>query len=124
MVSTAGPKSWTSARSTAADYLFGVTGTKALAAKVEDVADPIRVERAKTGAAAVRGFATHTATRQSPGRSNVASSPVSRPHPWASISATSSPRFKPPAPRTSTPSSTAPAAELRWKLGDGMRKAA
>ena len=39
------------------DYLFGVTGTKALAAKVEDVADPIRVERATTGAAAVRGFA-------------------------------------------------------------------
>jgi hypothetical protein len=39
------------------DYLFGVTGTKALAAKVEDVADPIRVERAETGAAAVRGFA-------------------------------------------------------------------
>jgi hypothetical protein len=39
------------------DYLFGVTGTKALAAKVEDVADPIRVERARTGAAAVRGFA-------------------------------------------------------------------
>ena len=39
------------------DYLFGVTGTKALAAKVEDVADPIRVEFATTGAAAVRGFA-------------------------------------------------------------------
>ena len=39
------------------DYLFGVTGTKALAAKVEDVADPIRVERARTDAAAVRGFA-------------------------------------------------------------------
>jgi hypothetical protein len=39
------------------DYLFGVTGTKALAAKVEDVADPIRVERAQAGAAAVRGFA-------------------------------------------------------------------
>ena len=39
------------------DYLFGVTGTKALAAKVEDIADPIRVERAQTGAAAVRGFA-------------------------------------------------------------------
>ncbi|HEX4096618.1 MAG TPA: IS1380 family transposase [Caulobacteraceae bacterium] len=39
------------------DYLFGVTGTKALAAKVEDVADPIRVERARTSAAAVRGFA-------------------------------------------------------------------
>ena len=39
------------------DYLFGVTGTKALAAKVEDVANPIRVERAQTGAAAVRGFA-------------------------------------------------------------------
>jgi len=39
------------------DYLFGVTGTKALAAKVEGAADPIRVERALTGAAAVRGFA-------------------------------------------------------------------
>ena len=39
------------------DYLFGVTGTKALAAKVEHIADPIRVERAQTGAAAVRGFA-------------------------------------------------------------------
>jgi len=39
------------------DYLFGVTGTKALAAKVEAVVDPIRVERALTGAAAVRGFA-------------------------------------------------------------------
>jgi hypothetical protein len=39
------------------DYLFGVTGTKALAAKIEDVVDPIRVERAQAGAAAVRGFA-------------------------------------------------------------------
>ena len=39
------------------DYLFGVTGTKALAAKVEDAADPIRVERAETDAHAVRGFA-------------------------------------------------------------------
>ena len=39
------------------DYLFGVTGTEALAAKVEGAADPIRVERALTDAAAVRGFA-------------------------------------------------------------------
>ena len=39
------------------DYLFGVTGTKALAAKVEHIADPIRVERALTSAPAVRGFA-------------------------------------------------------------------
>jgi hypothetical protein len=39
------------------DYLFGVTGTKALAARIEAVVDPIRVERALTGAAAVRGFA-------------------------------------------------------------------
>jgi hypothetical protein len=39
------------------DYLFGVTGTKAMAAKIEDAVDPIRVERALTGAAAVRGFA-------------------------------------------------------------------
>ncbi len=39
------------------DYLFGVTGTKALAAKIEAVVDPIRVERAEIGAAAGRGFA-------------------------------------------------------------------
>jgi hypothetical protein len=38
-------------------YLFGVTGTKALAARIEDFVDPIRVERAITGAGAVRGFA-------------------------------------------------------------------
>ena len=45
------------------DYLFAVTGTPALAAKVERIADPIRVERALTNAAAVRGFAEtrHTA---------------------------------------------------------------
>jgi hypothetical protein len=39
------------------DYLFGVTGTKALAAKIEDVVDPIRVERAENQALAMRGFA-------------------------------------------------------------------
>jgi hypothetical protein len=39
------------------DYLFGVTGSKALAAKIEDAVDPIRVERAQTGTLAVRGFA-------------------------------------------------------------------
>ena len=39
------------------DYIFGLTGTKALAAKVETVADAIRVERALANQAAVRGFA-------------------------------------------------------------------
>ena len=39
------------------DYLFGVTGVPTLHAAVEHVADPIRVQRAETGAAAVRGFA-------------------------------------------------------------------
>ena len=39
------------------DYLFGVTGAPALHAAVEHIADPIRVERAETGSAAVRGFA-------------------------------------------------------------------
>lgn len=39
------------------DYLFGVTGTPALAAKVEETADIIRVERAESDAEAVRGFA-------------------------------------------------------------------
>lgn len=45
------------------DYLFGLTGTKALAAKVEAVADNIRVERAIDDKDAVRGFAetTHAA---------------------------------------------------------------
>ena len=41
----------------ALDYLFGVTGTKVLAAKIEDVVDPIRVQRALSAAPAVRGFA-------------------------------------------------------------------
>jgi Transposase DDE domain group 1 len=39
------------------DYLFGVTGAPALHAAVDNAADPIRVERAETGSAAVRGFA-------------------------------------------------------------------
>ncbi len=45
------------------DYVFGLTGTKALAAKVEAVADAIRVERAIDDSDAVRGFAetTHAA---------------------------------------------------------------
>lgn len=45
------------------DYIFGLTGTKALAAKVEAVADAIRVERALENQGAVRGFAetTHAA---------------------------------------------------------------
>ena len=45
------------------DYVFGLTGTKALAAKVEALADEIRVERAIEDKDAVRGFAetTHAA---------------------------------------------------------------
>jgi len=39
------------------DYLVGVTGAPALHAAVEYATDPIRVERAETGSAAVRGFA-------------------------------------------------------------------
>jgi hypothetical protein len=39
------------------DYVFGLTGTKALAAKVEAAADAIRVERAVDDKDAVRGFA-------------------------------------------------------------------
>ena len=39
------------------DYLFGVTGTKALAAKIEDVVDPIRVQFAQGDGRPVRGFA-------------------------------------------------------------------
>ena len=45
------------------DYVFGLTGTKALARKVEEAADAIRVERAIEDKDAVRGFAetTHAA---------------------------------------------------------------
>ena len=45
------------------DYVFGLTGTKALAAKVEVIADDIRVTRAVDDNDAVRGFAetTHAA---------------------------------------------------------------
>ena len=39
------------------DYIFGLTGTAALAARVEEVADAIRVERAVENKDAVRGFA-------------------------------------------------------------------
>lgn len=44
-------------------YIFGLTGTKALAAKVEKIADAIRVARAIEDEDAVRGFAetTHAA---------------------------------------------------------------
>jgi hypothetical protein len=42
------------------DYVFGLTGTKALADKLEDVADAIRVERAVEDQDAVRGFAETT----------------------------------------------------------------
>jgi hypothetical protein len=45
------------------NFVFGLTGTRALAAKVEDTADAIRVERAIGNKDAVRGFAetTHAA---------------------------------------------------------------
>ena len=65
------------------DYVFGLTGTKALAAKVEAVADDIRVERAIEDKDAVRGFAetTHAAKswkqaapRRRPHRSDAARS--------------------------------------------------
>jgi hypothetical protein len=45
------------------DYVFGLTGTKALATKIDEFADAIRVERAIEDKDAVRGFAetTHAA---------------------------------------------------------------
>jgi Transposase DDE domain group 1 len=41
----------------AVDYIFALAGTEPLAAKVEEAADAIRVERAEKGADATRGFA-------------------------------------------------------------------
>ncbi len=45
------------------DYIFGLPGTRALAAKVEEVADAMRLERALEDKDSVRGFAetTHAA---------------------------------------------------------------
>jgi hypothetical protein len=58
-------------------YVFGLTGTKALAAKVEDIADTIRVVRALGDKDAVRGFA-RSGMPPSPGASNAASLLASR----------------------------------------------
>jgi hypothetical protein len=54
-----GRRSWTGARKTAS-ITSGLTGTKALAAKIDEVADAIRVERAIEDKNAVRGFAETT----------------------------------------------------------------
>jgi Transposase DDE domain group 1 len=67
-------------------YVFGLTGTPALAAKVELTADAVRVERAledKDGCAA----SPRRHTPPSPRTSHVASRPASRPPAWASTSA-------------------------------------
>jgi hypothetical protein len=50
------------------DYIFGLTGTKLLAAKVEELADAIRVERALEDQDAVRGFAETTHAAKSWGK--------------------------------------------------------
>ena len=47
------------------DYVFGLTGTKALATKIDEFADAIRVERAIEDKDAVRGFAETTHAAQS-----------------------------------------------------------
>ena len=57
MITTAGPKSWTSARSTPSTICSASPARRPWPPRSRHVADPIRVERAKTGAAAVRGFA-------------------------------------------------------------------
>lgn len=56
------------------DYVFGLTGTKALAAKVDETADALRVERAVEDKDAVRGFAetTHAARSWSKQRRAIA----------------------------------------------------
>jgi hypothetical protein len=50
------------------DYIFGLTGTKLLAAKLEEAADAIRVERALEDKDAVRGFAETTHAAKSWGK--------------------------------------------------------
>ena len=50
------------------DYVFGLTGTPALAAKVEATADAVRVERALEDKEAVRGFAETTHAAKSWGK--------------------------------------------------------
>ena len=94
------------------DYLFGVTGTKTLAAKIEDIVDP-SVSSAPGPTPRPCAALPRPAMPPDRGKSSAASSPASRPRLWGSISATSSPRWKPQVPRTSTPGSTAPVARPR-----------
>ena len=70
------------------DYVFGLTGTKVLAAKLEDVADAIRVERARRGPGRGARLRRDHASRPGPGTASAASPPASRPPAWASTSAT------------------------------------
>ena len=61
------------------DYVFGLTGTPALAKKVDGTADAVRTERAVADKAAVRD--PYTQARRPPGRGaakNAAPSPASR----------------------------------------------
>ena len=71
------------------DYVFGLTGTKALAAKLEDVADAVRVERARRGPGRRARLRRDHASGQVLGQSSAGSPPASRPPAWASTSATS-----------------------------------
>jgi len=52
-----GPRPWTSARRTGIHYLFGLTGTKPLVAKLREIADTVATTRAVENLDGVRDFA-------------------------------------------------------------------
>src|SRR5829696_82779 len=94
------------------DYVFGLTGTKALATKIDEFADAIRVARAIEDKDAVRGFAETTHAAKSWTRERRVAA-ASRRRGSVSTSATSSPTSRAGRPNGFMPTFIAPAAKPR-----------
>ncbi|BAR55653.1 putative transposase [Bradyrhizobium diazoefficiens] len=94
------------------DYIFGLSGTKPLARKVDEVADDIRTRRAIENLRFCVAI-PRRATRQSPGIANGAPSPVLRRRCSASTSVSSSPASMSARPSGSTTACIARAAKPR-----------
>ncbi|BAP82012.1 transposase IS4 family protein (plasmid) [Bradyrhizobium diazoefficiens] len=94
------------------DYIFGLSGTKPLARKVDEVADDIRTRRAIENLPVLRGY-TETRHKANPGIVNGALSPVLRRRCSASTSVSSSPASMSARPSGSTTACIARAAKPR-----------
>jgi len=95
------PEAMTWCENNGIDYIFGLSGTKPLARKVDEVADDIRTRRAIENLPVLRAI-PRPATRQSPGIANGVPSPVLRRRCSASTSASSSPASMSARPSGST----------------------